>query len=137
MDHQTPPSPGPIKAEPLPSGFNELMQHNASASYPRDTIIANSVQVHSQPASRYGTPVPQLHHSQGVDAEVIYHQRGGGGDMVGKHCGSCESKRLTRLQHGYHQQEIYQHDNSPYGPIPEVSPQVVGRVRGADTDADC
>jgi hypothetical protein len=127
MEHQTPPSPAAIKAEPLPSGFNELMQHNASYPRdPRDTVIANSVQVHSQPASRYGTPGPQLHHSQGIDAEVAYHQRGGGGDMVGKHRGLCESKRLTRLPQGYHhQQAMYQHDNSPYGPIPEVSPQVV------------
>ncbi|KAL2178599.1 uncharacterized protein P884DRAFT_240539 [Thermothelomyces heterothallicus CBS 202.75] len=56
MDRHTPPSPAPTKAEPLPTGFYELIQHNASASYPCGIIHAESIHAHSQPASRYGTP---------------------------------------------------------------------------------
>ncbi|KAK4239462.1 hypothetical protein C8A03DRAFT_14167 [Achaetomium macrosporum] len=93
MDHNTPPSPPQTKAEPLPMGFHELLRHNA----------AESIQAHSQPASRYGTPVPQLHQPQGVDASVVYQQHhGGGGDLP-----------------GYHPQAAHLQDNSPYGPVPE------------------
>jgi hypothetical protein len=74
MDRNTPPSPPQTRAEPLPMGFHELLQHNA----------AESIQAHSQPGSRYGTPVPQPHRSQGVDASMVYQHRGGGGDLVGK-----------------------------------------------------
>lgn len=97
MDRHTPLSPGPIKSESLPTGFNELMQHNAAASYAREAIPTDSIQAHSQPTSRYGTPVPQSHHSQGYDASIAYQQ------------------------HGYHPQAMYSNDNSPYGPIPDVS----------------
>ncbi|KAK4131966.1 hypothetical protein BT67DRAFT_408036 [Trichocladium antarcticum] len=57
MDRHTPLSPGPIKSEPLPTGFNELMQHNAAAaSYAREAIPTDSIQAHSQPTP-YG-PIP-------------------------------------------------------------------------------
>ncbi|KAK3310297.1 uncharacterized protein B0T15DRAFT_546847, partial [Chaetomium strumarium] len=50
MDRNTPPSPPRTRAEPLPMGFHELLQHNA----------AESIHAHSQPASRYGTPAAHL-----------------------------------------------------------------------------
>ncbi|KAK4128319.1 hypothetical protein N657DRAFT_585182 [Parathielavia appendiculata] len=65
MDRHTPTSPGPTRVEPLPSGFNELLQHNASTLHPRDTIATEATQTHSQPGSRYGTPGPQPHQPQG------------------------------------------------------------------------
>ncbi|KAK4245649.1 hypothetical protein C7999DRAFT_42869 [Corynascus novoguineensis] len=73
MDRHTPPSPAPIKTEPLPSGFHELLQQNASMPYFRGTMHADSIQARSQPTSRYGTPGPrpQPHQPQG---QVIYPQ---------------------------------------------------------------
>jgi hypothetical protein len=82
MDRHTPLSPGSIKGEPLPTGFNELMQHNTAGSYARETMRAESIHAHSQPISRYGTPVPQSHHSQGFEASMPYQQRGGSGELV-------------------------------------------------------
>ncbi|KAK4105986.1 hypothetical protein N658DRAFT_460108 [Parathielavia hyrcaniae] len=57
MDRRTPTSPVPTKAEPLPSGFNELLQHNASSLYPRDAMGTDATQTHSQPGP-YG-PIPE------------------------------------------------------------------------------
>ncbi|GAB1311215.1 Transcription factor ste11 [Madurella fahalii] len=102
MDRTTPPSPAPVKADALPAGFNDLLQHNAAASYPRETANTESVHADSQPISRYGTPTPQAHHPQGFDTPMAYQQRGGGGQLP-----------------SYHQQAMYPQDNSPYGPIPE------------------
>ncbi|KAL2154091.1 hypothetical protein VTH82DRAFT_2767 [Thermothelomyces myriococcoides] len=103
MNRHTLPSPAPTKAELLPAGFHELIQHNASASYPCGMIRAESVQVHSQPASRYGTPGPHSlpHHPQGVDSP-----------MDGQHCGGASDL-------GYHQQVLYPHADSPYGSLLE------------------
>ena len=130
MDRHTPPSPAPTKAESLPSGFNELLRHNNnSASYSRQTMPTEPPQAPSQPESRYGTPGPQPHHSQGLDASVAYPQRGGGGDIVRKDRRAWAGRRLTFSQHpAYQQHEMYQQDNSAYGPIPEVSRQVSGSI---------
>lgn len=86
MNRHTLPSPAPTKAELLPAGFHELIQHNASASYPCGMIRAESVQVHSQPASRYGTPGPHSlpHHPQGVDSPMDGQHCGGASDLVGR-----------------------------------------------------
>ncbi|CAP65005.1 uncharacterized protein PODANS_1_13940 [Podospora anserina S mat+] len=73
MDRNTPLSPSLPKGEPLPVGFNELLQHNAAT--PHDMNAADSIRVQSQPASRYGTPAPQLTHSQSFDPSMSY-QRG-------------------------------------------------------------
>ncbi|KAK3989194.1 hypothetical protein QBC44DRAFT_89835 [Cladorrhinum sp. PSN332] len=101
MDHNLPLSPAMSKGEPLPLGFNELLQHNASvSSVPRETATGDSIRVQSQSPSRYGTPVPQSHHSQSFD---LYQQQRGGSQMAG------------------YQQTMYQHGNSQYGPIPEMS----------------
>lgn len=54
MDPNTPPSPA--ASGDLPNGFAALVQHNSITSHPRD--MADSMRVHSQPASRYGTPGP-------------------------------------------------------------------------------
>ncbi|KAK1757589.1 hypothetical protein QBC47DRAFT_296234 [Echria macrotheca] len=100
MDRNTPPSPAPSKSEMIPSGFHELMHHNATTSYPHEAYGMESGQLHSQPGSRHGTPVHALH--AGYDHYL--HQRGGGDHLVGR----------------YHQQ-MYSQQNSPYGPIPEIS----------------
>lgn len=84
MDQHAPPSPALTKAESLPTGFNELLQHNAAASYPRDAMSVEPIQAHSQPDSRYGTPASQPHHSQGFDTSMSYQQCGGGGELVGR-----------------------------------------------------
>lgn len=88
MDRNTPPSPAPAptRAEPLPTGFNELLQHNTAATHARESTAAESIHAHSQPASRYGTPAPQQHHPQGFDSSTPYQQRGGGGNLVRKYC---------------------------------------------------
>ncbi|KAK3362853.1 hypothetical protein B0T25DRAFT_20230 [Lasiosphaeria hispida] len=101
MDHNTPPSPAPSKADQIPPGFHELLQHNAATSYAREGMSVEPPQAHSQPASRYGSPGPQGFHSQTYDPGMAYHQRSGGGQL------------------GYHQ-PMYSHDSSPYGPIPEA-----------------
>ncbi|KAK1828222.1 hypothetical protein QBC39DRAFT_156518 [Podospora conica] len=119
MDRNTPTSPGlplrttePLKSEPIPSGFHELIQHNNSNSntglhpqqqqqyHHRGSAGVESVQVRSQPGSRYGTPVPQ----HGGHDSSHYNNRAGSGQL---------------LQQGYHQ-SMYSHDSSPYGPIPEA-----------------
>jgi hypothetical protein len=89
MDRHTPTSPSPTRAEPLPSGFNELLQHDASTPYPRESIVAETIQVHSQPGARYGTPGPQPHHSQDVEGSMLYQQCAGTAELVGKHGRSC------------------------------------------------
>jgi hypothetical protein len=94
MDRHTPPSPAPNRADPLPSGFNELLRHNASASYPHEA--ADPVHAHSQPGSRYGTPGPQPHHAHGIDTSMAYQQRGVVGDLVRMHPRLYKSMRLTR-----------------------------------------
>ncbi|KAK4197478.1 hypothetical protein QBC40DRAFT_102966 [Triangularia verruculosa] len=103
MDRNTPLSPNLPKAEPLPAGFNELLQHNAAT--PHDLNAADSIRVQSQPGSRYGTPAPQLAHSQSFDPSMSYQR--GGAQIPGFH-------------------PMYPHDNSPYGPIPEMSQQPYG-----------
>ncbi|KAK3394538.1 hypothetical protein B0H63DRAFT_49222 [Podospora didyma] len=108
MDRNTPPLPASPQVESLPSGFDELMQHNATTSYPRDPQGVEAPQDYqSQPGSRYGTPAPQAQRPQvaydGVG--IQYQQRGGAGN--------------GQLQ-GYHR-AMYNHD-SPYGHIPEAQP---------------
>ncbi|KAK0730596.1 hypothetical protein B0H67DRAFT_678389 [Lasiosphaeris hirsuta] len=102
MEHNTPPSPAPSKADPIPSGFHELLQHNAAVSYTREGMSAEPPQAHSQPVSRYGSPGAQGFHGQTYDPGLVYRQRGGGGQLQGYH------------------QSMYSHDSSPYGPIPEA-----------------
>ncbi|KAJ4295764.1 hypothetical protein N0V88_004466 [Collariella sp. IMI 366227] len=99
MAHNTPPSPALTKTESLPTGFDELVQHNATAAYHRDSLAAvDHMQGHSQPRSRYGTPQPHYPH---IDRSMGYPQRA--------------SSEMPM----YHQQAMYQRENSPYGPIPE------------------
>ncbi|EAQ90810.1 hypothetical protein CHGG_02745 [Chaetomium globosum CBS 148.51] len=57
MDRHTPPSPAPTRVDPLPSGFNELLQHNAS--YSHEAISADPIQAHSQPGSSSYGPIPE------------------------------------------------------------------------------
>ena len=129
MDRHTPPSPTPTKVEPMPSGFNELLQHNSSAPYPGQPIpTTESIPPHLQPGSRYGTPGPQLQHSQGIEAPMLY-QQGGTGDMVRIHRRRRVFRRLTCFQQTYHQQMAYTQHNSPYGPVPEVSRRVPGQIK--------
>ncbi|KAK0733361.1 hypothetical protein B0T26DRAFT_736306 [Lasiosphaeria miniovina] len=59
MDRNTPRSPASPRLEQLPTGFNELVRHNAATSYPREVHGLQIRQSQSQPTSRYGTPVPQ------------------------------------------------------------------------------
>ncbi|KAK3941853.1 hypothetical protein QBC46DRAFT_458016 [Diplogelasinospora grovesii] len=114
MDHTTPPSPAPSRPDPslLPSGFDELVQHNATASYSRDTTTLAMEQIQlvhdiSQPGSRFGTPVPQSQQAspQGYDTVMMYQH----------------SPSNSQLQ-SYQTQSTYSHDGSPYGPIPESQP---------------
>ncbi|KAK3299098.1 uncharacterized protein B0H64DRAFT_316612 [Chaetomium fimeti] len=59
MDRHTPPSPAPTRGDPLPSGFHELLQHNASAAYPHKAVPADPIQAHSQPSSSSYGPIPE------------------------------------------------------------------------------
>ncbi|AEO65762.1 uncharacterized protein THITE_2154193 [Thermothielavioides terrestris NRRL 8126] len=59
MSHNTPPSPAPTSAEPLPSGFSELLQHNEAASHPPNAMPAESVHAHSQPDNSPYGPIPE------------------------------------------------------------------------------
>lgn len=60
---------------------------------------------------------------------MAYQQRGGDGDIVKKDRRPWMGRRLTFSQHpAYQQREMYQQDNSAYGPIPEVSRQVSGSI---------
>ncbi|KAK0628152.1 hypothetical protein B0T17DRAFT_631160 [Bombardia bombarda] len=99
MDHK-PLSPALSKTDALPGGFNDLIQHNSTAHYSQETPM-DSIQAHahSQPTSRYGTPVPQPHRSQGFEQTMQYSQRGGGDQLQGY-------------------QPMHLNDNSPYGPVP-------------------
>lgn len=96
MDRNTPTSPGPphrtdpLKSEPIPSGFHELIQHNNNSNnnslHPppqqpyhnhRGSAGMESINVRSQPGSRYGTPVPP----HGIDNNH-YNNRAGSGQLV-------------------------------------------------------
>ncbi len=131
MDRHTPPSPTPTKAEPMPSWFNELLQHNSSAPYPGEPIpTTESIPAHLQPGSRYGTPGPQLQHSQGIEAPMVYQHGGAGGDLVRRtHRRRRAFRRLTCYQQPYHQPAAYAQHGSPYGPVPEVSRQNPDQIK--------
>ncbi|KAK4144645.1 uncharacterized protein C8A04DRAFT_11254 [Dichotomopilus funicola] len=103
MDRHTPASPTPVKPEPaFPSGFNELLQHNATTPYAHDVLSPDPMHAHSQPVSRYGTPGPQAHQLQGIDSSIAYPQLSGVGDMM------------------YHPPVgAYPPNDCAYGPIPE------------------
>ncbi|KAK0754087.1 hypothetical protein B0T18DRAFT_29302 [Schizothecium vesticola] len=113
MDRNTPTSPGPphrtepLKAEPIPSGFQELIQHNNNHDslhppppqpyHHRGSAGMESINVHSQSGPRYGTPGPAHGHNNNQ-----YNNRAGSGQLQGYH------------------QSMYSHESSPYGPIPET-----------------
>ncbi|KAK3337309.1 hypothetical protein B0T19DRAFT_455022 [Cercophora scortea] len=102
MDRNTPQSPDLSKIDVLPNGFSELVQHNVGVPYASEQFAMESVHGHSQPNSRYGTPTSQAHRTQGVSAAMQYHGSSG------------------QLQGYQQQQSMFQHDNSPYGAIPEL-----------------
>ncbi|KAM7192016.1 transcription factor ste11 [Rhypophila sp. PSN 637] len=110
MEPHTPPSPDPSRFEGLPTGFNELLQHNAAtpSSYHRDGPGIEPNQVRSQPTSRYGTPIQQLQRHHTLDSNVMQYQQ---------RPGSAQPSQ----QYGYRQTTHHQHDSnsSPYPPMPD------------------
>ncbi|KAK0633363.1 hypothetical protein B0T14DRAFT_575351 [Immersiella caudata] len=85
MEHSTPPSPALSKSEFMVQDLHALLHHNTSGSHPQESLAMGHAQAHaqSQPASRYGTPVPQSLQSQGHDNTAFpYQHRGGGGPLV-------------------------------------------------------
>jgi hypothetical protein len=97
MDRHTPPSPAPAKSEPLPQGFQALVQHNSSAPpYSQEETTMEHPQTQSHPPSRYGTPVQQTYHPpRTYDQAFQFQQRGGGGPHVSR--AAVSTTRLCQL----------------------------------------
>ncbi|KAK3330309.1 hypothetical protein B0H66DRAFT_572421 [Apodospora peruviana] len=123
MDRNTPLSPAISRFERLPTGFNELMQHNASrGSYHHDAFPREPNQGHSQPTSRYGSSVPQQHRPQTFDTAMMQYQQrpGSGGQFVRRIPGSPAERTANLNSLPGFRQPMYAQDSSPYGPIQET-----------------
>ncbi|KAK1781347.1 hypothetical protein QBC45DRAFT_449357 [Copromyces sp. CBS 386.78] len=102
MDRRTPPSPAPSGI----SLHHDYVQQHHPMNFPSQLLenMAPAVpfQTHSQPGTRYGTPVPHpLSHSQSFDTGL-----------------QQQYQRAISVHPQYHNQ-LYGQDSSPYGPIPE------------------
>jgi len=116
MDRTTPSSPPLSRAEILVgSGLHEGLQAGLAGPYVHDTLHPQS-----QPVSRYGTPLSQVHRPRG--REGTPYQQTGSGHLVRR---LDPPKSVTPVpganmkEQGYHS-HMYPHDTSPYGPIPDV-----------------